>query len=334
MALNSSGPISIAGTITGQSIQVELLGNGTTQMSLDDAAVRTLAGVPSGEIAVPTNFYGKSNTFLFNISSNQANLNLRTLALSAGWNGTTAVEATINAGVYVYSTSTGTPGMTVNGSWPNGLTVINNGFIQGKGGNGGSAFGGAGAAGGPAISTSLSFSLQNNSFVGGGGGGGGGGRSNAGGAAGGGGGAGGGNGGNARYFSTTGAGAGGGPGATGTSGNGGAGNGNVGGGGGGGIMPGSAAGSNAGGQAGGGGGTGFGSTAGGTGGGGGSAGQTVTGSNCQAGGGGGGWGASGGNSNSNTGGQGGPGGAGGRAIQLNGNVVTVTGGGTIYGAIS
>lgn len=61
MTLNASGPISIAGTTAGESIQIELGGNGTTQMSLDCASVRTLAGVPTGAIVMPTCFYGKSN---------------------------------------------------------------------------------------------------------------------------------------------------------------------------------------------------------------------------------------------------------------------------------
>ena len=61
MTLNASGPISLAGTTAGQSIQVELGGSGTTQISLNCATVRTLAGVPSGAIVMPTNFYGKSN---------------------------------------------------------------------------------------------------------------------------------------------------------------------------------------------------------------------------------------------------------------------------------
>jgi hypothetical protein len=134
MALNSSGPISIAGTVTGQSIQVELLGNGTTQMSLNDTTVRTLAGVASGEIAMPTNFYGKSNKFIASITSSQADLNLRTWALANGWDGTVAVEITVNAGVYVYSTSTSNAGLTVTGSFPGGVTLINNGYIIGKGG--------------------------------------------------------------------------------------------------------------------------------------------------------------------------------------------------------
>lgn len=61
MTLNVSGPISIAGTTAGQSIQIELGGTGSSTMSLNCAAVRTLAGVPTGAIVMPTNFWGKSN---------------------------------------------------------------------------------------------------------------------------------------------------------------------------------------------------------------------------------------------------------------------------------
>ena len=61
MALNSSGPISLGGTTAGQSIALENGGSGTSTISLNDAAVRSLAGVSSGAIIMPTNFYGKSN---------------------------------------------------------------------------------------------------------------------------------------------------------------------------------------------------------------------------------------------------------------------------------
>lgn len=60
MTLNASGPISLAGTVVGQSIQIELGGNGTTQTNIGSLATRTLAGVPSGQISL-SNFYGKSN---------------------------------------------------------------------------------------------------------------------------------------------------------------------------------------------------------------------------------------------------------------------------------
>jgi hypothetical protein len=61
MALNSSGPISLGGTVVGQSIAVENGGTGTSQISLNDTAVRGLAGVPTGTIVMPLNFWGKSN---------------------------------------------------------------------------------------------------------------------------------------------------------------------------------------------------------------------------------------------------------------------------------
>jgi hypothetical protein len=60
MTLNSSGPISLGGTATNASINLELSQAATAQISMNDTNVRTLAGVPSGAIVMPTNFYGKS----------------------------------------------------------------------------------------------------------------------------------------------------------------------------------------------------------------------------------------------------------------------------------
>lgn len=182
MPLNASGPISLAGTTAGQSIQIENGGNGTTQISLNDAAVRSLAGVPSGAITMPTNFYGKANQFAFTISSNQTNANLRTLAVNAGWNGSSKVVATINAGVVLSANVTGNFGLTINGSFPNGVQLTNNGFILGMGGSGGigdsigSESGGNGANGGTGLLVQVPVTINNASgIIGGGGGGGGGG---------------------------------------------------------------------------------------------------------------------------------------------------------------
>jgi hypothetical protein len=65
MALNSSGPISLGGATTGQSINLELGQSATANTSLNASNVRTLAGVASGAITMPTNFYGKSNSIPF-----------------------------------------------------------------------------------------------------------------------------------------------------------------------------------------------------------------------------------------------------------------------------
>lgn len=179
MAMNSSGPISLAGTTAGVSIEIENGGNGTTQISLNDAAVRSLAGVPSGAIIMPTNFYGKSNQFSFAIASNTTNVNLRSAAITAGWNQSSALQATINSGVVVYSTSTGSYAMTVNGSFPGGVTLVNNGTILGAGGAGGNGGGNSGSAAGPALTVSSAITINNASGrIAGGGGGGGGGNNN------------------------------------------------------------------------------------------------------------------------------------------------------------
>jgi hypothetical protein len=169
----------VSGAISFNDINVELGVAGTTQASLNQASYRTLAGVPSGAISM-SDFYGKANQFAFTISSNQTNANLATLATAAGWNGTTKVVATINSGVFVSANSTGTPGLTVNGSFPGGVELINNGSIIGMGGGGGKGgqggdTGKVGLSGGLALTVSVALTLRNNGTIGGGGGGGGGG---------------------------------------------------------------------------------------------------------------------------------------------------------------
>jgi hypothetical protein len=59
MPLNSSGPISLAGSTVGQSIALELGRAATTTTSLNETAVRSLLGVPSGAISF-SSAYGKS----------------------------------------------------------------------------------------------------------------------------------------------------------------------------------------------------------------------------------------------------------------------------------
>jgi len=174
MALPSSGAISLS------DVNVELGLSATAQISLNDSAVRTLFGVASGAINMQ-NGYGKANEFAFTISSNINDANLRSLAVAAGWNESTALIATLNSGIYISSTDTGTPALTINGSFPSGVKFVNNGTVVGDGGNGGVGgysyyqAGTAGGTGGTAISVSVPASIENNGIIAGGGGGGGGG---------------------------------------------------------------------------------------------------------------------------------------------------------------
>lgn len=234
MPLPSSGSMSM-----GANVNVELGNPSTTQIALGQASVRTLYGVASGEIRLAADGYGKSSAFAFTISSNTTDANLRTLAIAAGWNQSSPVTATVASNVYVYSTSVNNAGLTINGSWPGGVALINNGFIIGKGGDGayltnpgnssysyGSHI--AAQSGSAAISLGVNATITNNSYIAGGGGGGAVGSStNQTSFGGGGGGAGGGGGGGAfiGYFTNVGSswsdaagGAGGGPGQAGTNG--------------------------------------------------------------------------------------------------------------------
>jgi len=181
MALPSSGQLTMS------DIQTEFGGSNPISLSeyyaggglVPPGTSGTYGAVPSsGQISIQ-NFYGTSNAFSFTIAADQANANLRSLAVAAGWNQSSSVSATINSGVYVYSTSTGTPALTINGSFPGGVTLINSGVIQGMGGAGGTggfavANGTDGASGGLALSVSVAVSINNANTISGGGGGGGG----------------------------------------------------------------------------------------------------------------------------------------------------------------
>jgi hypothetical protein len=182
MALPASGPLSI------QQINAEF-GRGNNLNSYRGTTWYTDAGgsgtFSTGALSM-SDFYGKratSPSFSFSISQHIDQANLRSLAVAAGWNGSSPVVATLTGGYYLYSTTT-QAALTIDGSWPGGVTFVNNGYVMGMGGHGGGySYDGANSpvyignwglgAGGPAISLGVSCTIQNNTYIGGGGGGGG-----------------------------------------------------------------------------------------------------------------------------------------------------------------
>jgi hypothetical protein len=132
---------------------------------------------------------GAAGPFLFftTISSNQADYNLYNQMIAAGWDGQrpVIVNLTINGGVVVYASTTSGYAFTISSIPANSsITITNNGYIVGKGGQGvGKGYPSstdynltapAYANGGTAFYTNYPISINNASGTIGGGGGGGG----------------------------------------------------------------------------------------------------------------------------------------------------------------
>jgi hypothetical protein len=151
MALPSTGSISLS------QVAVELSRPATAQTALGEAAVRNLAGLPSGAIGL-FNLRGKSAAIIYT-ATNLASLNLAT-AFGADYGAAVDKRLVVPAGITLGP-------ITIPTGLGGNLTVENAGEIQGIGGaaNGG--------AGGDAITASVSFTLLNTGAVRGGGGGGG-----------------------------------------------------------------------------------------------------------------------------------------------------------------
>jgi hypothetical protein len=129
MTLNSSGPLSIGGCTTGQSIAKELGLSTTATHSLNCTSYRTLAGVSSGTISM-SNFYGKSNATYMCITTSGASVS--------------------TCGSYKIARFTGSGSFTVNslgsgiGNYANRINYV----VVAGGGHGGYTTNGGGGAGG------------------------------------------------------------------------------------------------------------------------------------------------------------------------------------------
>lgn len=184
MALPTSGPLTL------QNIQTEFGGNNPISLNAYYAGgSRVPAGTTGTNGAVPTsgaisvnNFYGTTNVAQIVISSNTKNFNLLTaLEETMFVNGSAIpIQVTINSNVYVWSDDTtkaafDTGAITGSGT----ITITNNGYIIGMGGNGGQGNSSTaltqGLPGGNAMNIRKSVTIINNGFIAGGGGGGGGG---------------------------------------------------------------------------------------------------------------------------------------------------------------
>jgi hypothetical protein len=183
MAIPLSGPLSLT------NIQTEF--GGTNPIGLNEY-YRNGGLVPNApqNAPIPTsgaisigNFYGATNRIPINVTfaSPAQNINLFDYRGPSYVAGISNINVTINPGVYIGSTATNAYALLVQSFTPGDtVSIVNNGTIEGMGGDGGPAVfaaspGSPGAGGGPAIGLSYPITMQNNSIIAGGGGGGGGG---------------------------------------------------------------------------------------------------------------------------------------------------------------
>jgi hypothetical protein len=182
MTLVSSGQISAGvSSPANQSINTELGKAYNAQLSLNDTDARALAGITgSGTQISYSSFYGKANrsAYYITFTTHHSDATVSSADLTSGSyvGGKTDVYITVNSGVYLWASSTSTVGLTISGaSTGDTVSLTNNGYIIGAGGNG--AIGNdesilPGGNGGTALSINYNISITNNGYIAGGGGGG------------------------------------------------------------------------------------------------------------------------------------------------------------------
>jgi hypothetical protein len=184
--------------ISTSQMNVELERTNSTTINMNQALVRDLlAGNISSPSTIPfpnlsqisfSNGHGKEAPFRASIVSNINEVNVRNYLISQGWDQVKRVILTINSGVTVSTNSASSVSyaLTISGSFPNGIRIVNNGSIIGSGGPGGTGGGRfnttvatlsgiAGGPGGRGIYADTNVAIINNGTIAGGGGGGGGG---------------------------------------------------------------------------------------------------------------------------------------------------------------
>lgn len=188
MAIPGSGPLKISeiatefGDTTPNSMSEYYRGGSLVPDAPANTSIPTSGAIGIGD------FYGATNRIAvpLTISANTQNYNVYTQASASPLYtaGIADVTLTVQPGVVVGSSSTGTYALNVPNAFNAGdtVTIVNNGTVIGRGGNGGGGGtlpspGGGGGGGGNAVYVNFATTITNNGTLAGGGGGGGGGGS-------------------------------------------------------------------------------------------------------------------------------------------------------------
>jgi len=177
-------PIKSSGQLSFTEIVAEFADTAPHSMS---EFYRGAGKVPTNNTNIPTsgaisfsNFYNAVNRIVINyiFSSNTQQATINPASLPGYVAGISDIIITVNSGIYVWSDSTSVPGLTI-GSANSGdtITLVNNGYIIGRGADGIDGWlARGGNPGGPALTINYPVTINNtnsSAYIAGGGGGGG-----------------------------------------------------------------------------------------------------------------------------------------------------------------
>tara|TARA_R110000822_G_scaffold144407_1_gene283025 strand:- start:11229 stop:12164 length:936 start_codon:yes stop_codon:yes gene_type:complete len=176
MALPASGTLALTtiatefGDSAPHSMSEFYRGGGIVPDSAGNSAVAASGALNVG------GFYNAANrvSIALAIASSTQNYDIYTNRGGSYSAGTSDITLTINSGVNVGSTSTGTYALSIPSAFhaEDSISIVNNGVIIGRGGNGGASRG-AGGGGGNAVYVAKATTITNNGTIASGGGGGG-----------------------------------------------------------------------------------------------------------------------------------------------------------------
>ena len=119
---------------------------GSTPISINEyysqgASVNTIgiAGIPASGTIAFSDFYNKNAKAQVSLPANTTlyNVNVYSYLVDSGWNGIAPATFIIPSTTYIGSNDIQKASLTISGRFPNGLTLVNNGYIIGRGGQGG-----------------------------------------------------------------------------------------------------------------------------------------------------------------------------------------------------
>ena len=163
-----------SGQIALSDVNIEIGNSSSTQITMNDYYVRVLAGVPTGQIDM-NSLRNQSLVYTITLpdSSTIMDLDVHPYAVSHGWDQVRPLKIIIPAYSIVRPSSTSNAAITIGGTFNLGVTIVNYGYIIGRGGDGEILGYNPPGNGGTGLAAYVMCTVYNYNIIAGGGGGGG-----------------------------------------------------------------------------------------------------------------------------------------------------------------